>query len=94
VTAKSISRPRPIAGICSLCNADAGPLRPGFRCPECAPLVPEPKVCWMPREVRPLLTPWWERWQACVLLGLLLGYGLGLLILGVWWRAVQEANAW
>jgi hypothetical protein len=29
-----------------------------------------------------------------VLLGLLLGYGLGLLILGVWWRAVQEANAW
>lgn len=90
----SISRLRPMAGICSLCGADDGRLGPGLRCPQCEPLVPEPRSCWMPPEARPVLTPWWERWQALALLGLTAGYFLGLMLFGVWWRSVTEILGW
>lgn len=85
----SISRPRPIAGLCSLCGADAGRLGPGVRCAECAP-----RDLWFPRAARPVLTPWYEKVSAVIWLGLSLGYFLTLLAFGVWWRGVQGANQW
>lgn len=85
----NVTRPRPIAGICSLCGADVGRLGPGLRCAECAP----PRL-WFPRAARPVLTPWWERWEALALLGLTAGYFLGLMIFGVWWRGMTEGWGW
>lgn len=85
----SISRPRPIAGRCSLCNADVGRLGPGLRCHECAP-----PVLWFPRAARPVLTPWYEKVSVVLWLGLSLGYLAGLLLLGAWWYEVQAVLGW
>jgi hypothetical protein len=49
---------------------------------------------YFPTRAREGLTPWWDRWQACALLGLTIGYLVGLWIFGVWWRQLQEAWGW